>query len=196
MRPLAALPLVTLLIATSFSAPSAAQVADPAAQKRAADPLAKESERMLDERSLRPAVYNGVKFLALVAQGKMVQADGVFLTRGRTRQSLQEGYAVDALRLLDLKPPFSIQCVGFNAMSLDALTIAYIATTEDGPIGVKLYIYKHENNVYVGRVDIADDWTKLELMTDSLLRLPAPLVINVTASRDDNGSGEVEGGGK
>ena len=155
--------------------------------------LTEQAERMLDERNLRTPAYNGVKFLALVAQGKMNQADGVFQTRDQTRVLLTEGRTLDMLRVMELRPPFTIQCVGFNQLSLDALTLLYVGTTEHGPAGVKLYIYKHQTGLYVGRVDITFDWTELERMTESVVRLPAPLVINVAPSKDETGAGDVQG---
>jgi hypothetical protein len=145
---------------------------------------------------MRTPAYNLFKFLALVAQGKINQADGVFLTRDATRAQLTEGRTLDMLRVLELRPPFKIQCVGFNQLSLDALTLLYVSTTEHGPAGIKLYIYKHETGLYVGRVDITFDWTELERMTETVVRLPAPLVINVAPSKDETGAGDVQGAGK
>jgi hypothetical protein len=154
--------------------------------------LTEQAERMLDDRNLRPVAYNGVKFLALIAQGKINQADGVFLTRDATRAQLTEGRTLDMLRVLDLRPPFKIQCVGFNQISLDALTLLYVSTTEHGPAGVKLYIYRHETGLYVGRVDVTFDWTELENMSETVVRLPAPLVVNVAPSKEENGAGDVQ----
>src|SRR4051812_18822309 len=61
--------------------------------------LTEQAERMLDERNLRSAAYNGVKFLALVAQGKLNQADAVFQTRDATRALLTEGRTLEMLRV-------------------------------------------------------------------------------------------------
>jgi hypothetical protein len=41
-------------------------------------------------------------------------------------------------------------------------------------------------------VDVTFDWAELEHMTDSVVRLPAPLVINVTPSKDEAGAGDVQ----
>ena len=194
--------LITLTVAIIIPLRSLAQpvvrrpVTAPPPANNGGGTLTEQAEKMLDERSLRTPVYNGVKFLALVAQGKINQADAVFQTRDQTRALLTEGRTLDALRVMDLRPPFTIQCVGFNQLSLDALTLLYVATTEHGPVGVKLYIYKHQTGLYVGRVDVTFDWTELENMSETVVRLPAPLVINVTPSKDETGAGDVQGAGK
>src|SRR3954471_9627756 len=186
---------LALIAVAAAIVPPLRSIAQPVARRPVTAPpansgggtLTEQAERMLDERSLRTPAYNGVKFLALVAQGKINQADAVFLTRDATRAQLTEGRTLDMLRVLDLRPPFTIQCVGFNQISLDALTLLYVSTTEHGPAGVKLYIYKHETGLYVGRVDVTFDWTELENMTETVVRLPAPLVINVAPSKDETG---------
>ena len=57
---------------------------------------------------------------------------------------------------------------------------------------MKLYIYKHETGLYVGRVDVTVDWTELENMSETVVRLPAPLVVNVAPSKEENGAGDVQ----
>ena len=194
MRRLGRLPVI--VVATLLSAlpahRSRAQVAPgqpaqpPGQQPQLSGPeaLRAETDQILADRNLRQPVYDGVKFLALAAQGRLNQADAVFVTRGATRQSLQNGRVLETLRRLNLKPPFSVQCVGANEISGQAFTMVYVATTEDGPIGVKLYVYRHEKGTFVGRIDVTEDWTELEQMADSVLRLPTPVVINAREARE------------
>jgi hypothetical protein len=200
LSPRVVFPVALVVLAAAIANPLRS-IAQPVARRPVTAPpanpgggtLTEQSENMLKERNLHTPVYNGVKFLALVAQGKINQADAVFLTRDNTRGLLTEGRTLELLRLMDLRPPFTIQCVGFNQISLDALTLLYVGTTEHGPAGVKLYIYKHEKELYIGRVDITFDWTELEHMTETVVRLPAPLVINVAPSKDETGGGDVQG---
>lgn len=200
LSPRVLLPIVLIAVAAAIVIPLRS-LAQPVSRRPVTAPpanpgggtLTEQAEHMLDDRNLRPAAYNGVKFLALIAQGKINQADAVFLTRDATRAQLTEGRTVEMLRVMDLRPPFTIQCVGFNQLSLDALTLLYVGTTEHGPVGVKLYIYKHDTGLYVGRVDITFDWTELEHMTETVVRLPAPLVVNVAPSKDETGAGDVQG---
>lgn len=177
--------VIALVIGALFSSASAW------AQGETAGELERATEAMIEARSLRGAIFMGVRFLVLAQDEDFGAIDRFIRCTPEVRQELARRETAVILDRLDLDAPFRISVVGFKLIMGDAVTMLFVSTTEQGPVAVKLSYFVHENQLYMGRVQIADDWDDIEALVDSVDRLPAPFNISTNASYDP-GRSEVE----
>jgi hypothetical protein len=139
--------------------------------------LSADSERMINDRQMRPVAYAIVSFLELSANGKVMQTQKLFQTTARVRESLENGDVAALLRRVSFQRPFKIELVGFSVIGQASAALVFVATTADGPVGIKVCIYRHETTNYVARVDATADWGDLEAMVATVDKLPVSLII-------------------
>lgn len=147
---------------------------------QAQDMLSMDAERMIAERQLGPIVHQAVRFMSLVRTDKLDDAGRLFAMSQSVREQVQSQTMSGPLSRVDFEPPFHIELVGFQPFSRQVVELLYVATTEAGPVAVRLRVYQHERQIRLAGMDVTDDWDAISAMLDNVIRLPASLVISAS----------------
>lgn len=141
--------------------------------------LAADTERVLNERQMKPTAIAVVNFLELAMNGKVAQMQRLFKAAPRVQEWLERGDVADLLRRVNFQRPYQIDLVGFSKLGQSASALVYVATTADGPIGIKVCVYRHDGTNYIDRVYATAEWHEIEAMIATVDKLPASLVVSM-----------------
>ncbi len=68
-----------------------------------------------------------------------------------------------------------LSLVGSRILGQNTGMLLFTAPTEDGPIAFKVSYYQYENQIHVGRLEIADRWIEIEALYLTVDPLAAPV---------------------
>lgn len=124
-------------------------------------------------------------FLRAIIMRRINTAQQIFKVRRSVMNSLEQPETTRVLGRFQKPDTLSINLVGGRMLGQNIGILLFTMTNEEGPIYFKIYYYGVEDQIYIDRMDIGDDWDDMASIAASLDSLPAP--INVPLGVIDEG---------
>jgi hypothetical protein len=102
--------------------------------------------------------------------------------------SMEQGDIVRILSRFQKPDTLSLNLVGGRLLGQNIGILLFTISNDEGPIYFKIYYSGTDDQIYIDRMDIGDDWDDLEAAAVSVESLPSP--ITVSLSTIDAGTGQ------
>jgi hypothetical protein len=135
-----------------------------------------------DNEAAQKLVDSFAPWISAVIQGKFAVADRIFALERYAQTELENSGGAQVFSRVTRLDDTTLSLVGVHILGDHMGTAMFTLATEHGPIAIKVSYYRYGTDTHVGKVEIAEKWSEIEAMAETVNALPAP-VTAVLSSR-------------
>ncbi len=120
-------------------------------------------------------------FIRAILMRRVNTAQQIFKMRRPVMVALEQQDTVRLLSRFQKPDSLSLNLVGGRLLGENIGILLFTLSNEEGPIYFKVYYYGFEDQIYIDRMDIGEDWDDLEKAAVALESLPAPITVSLGA---------------
>ena len=120
-------------------------------------------------------------FIRAILMRRVNTAQQIFKIRRSVMVSLEQQDTVRLLSRFQKPDSLNLNLVAGRLLGQNIGILLFTLSNEEGPVYFKVYYYGFEDQIYVDRMDIGEDWDELEKAATTLESLPAPVTVSLGA---------------
>ena len=118
-------------------------------------------------------------FIRAIIMRRVNTAQQIFKVRRNVMMSMEQGDTVRILSRFQKPDTLSLNLVGGRLLGQNIGILLFTISNDEGPIYFKIYYSGTDDQIYIDRMDIGDDWDDLEAAAVSVESLPAPITVSL-----------------
>jgi len=126
-------------------------------------------------------------FIRAIILRRINQAQQMFKIRRNVQTYLETAETVQILGRFAKPDRLELNLVGGRTLGNNIGILYFTVTNEEGPVAFKIYYYGVGEDVYIGRMELTDNWDDIEAGAVSVEALANPITVNLGGIIDDSG---------
>jgi hypothetical protein len=118
-------------------------------------------------------------FLRAIVTRRINQAEQIFKMRRSVLTSLEQPNAIRILGHFNKPDQLELNLIGGRMLGNSVGTLLFTISTQEGPVAFKIFHYGFDKDIYIGRLDVTDDWDEIERLAATVDPLPQPVTVNL-----------------
>ena len=118
-------------------------------------------------------------FIRAIIMRRVNTATQIFKVRRNVMMSLEQQDTVRILSRFQKPDTLNLNLVGGRLLGDNIGILLFTLANDQGPIYFKVYYSGTDDQIYIDRMDIGDDWDDLEAAAISVDSLPAPITVSL-----------------
>ncbi|MGN6368316.1 MAG: hypothetical protein ACTHN5_08665 [Phycisphaerae bacterium] len=135
-----------------------------------------------DNDTAQKMVNDFAPWISAIIQQRFAVASKIYPLEKYAETQLENSGAAQVFSKVTRIDDTTVSLVGVHILGDHIGTALFTLPTEHGVIAIKVSYYRYGTDTHVGKVEIADKWTEIELLAETVNALPAP-VTAVLSSR-------------
>ena len=146
-----------------------------------ADPL-KETQEIIAERNLTPAMRSTAGYIILLIKGKQKEAFKAIDTSEKLQKQILASEILKNLQKTagDIN---AVDCVGYEMYSTSVTSMVFIVNSPSNPITIKMNLHSVQGKGKLKGIELYNDWENMEKTVKSVKRFPATMTITVDMAK-------------
>ena len=118
-------------------------------------------------------------FIRAIIMRRVNTAQQIFKVRRNVMMSMEQGDVVRILSRFQKPDTLSLNLVGGRLLGQNIGILLFTISNDEGPIYFKIYYSGTDDQIYIDRMEIGDDWDDLEAAAVSVESLPSPITVSL-----------------
>jgi hypothetical protein len=135
-----------------------------------------------DNETAQKMVDGFAPWISAVIQQRFAAADRIYTLERYAQTELENSGAAQVFSKVTRLDDTPLSLVGVHILGDHMGTALFTLPTEHGPIAIKVSYYRYGTELHVGKVEIAEKWSDIETLAETVNALPTP-VTAVLSSR-------------
>jgi hypothetical protein len=120
---------------------------------------------------------NFAPWLRAMIQHKSTIADQLFVTPKYIYSAFESDTGKRIMARFNGLQPHDLNLIGAKNLGRNTGAVLFTISTAEGPVGLKLYYYGFNAQMFISRIELADDWPDIERLDYGVDALPEPVTV-------------------